>query len=151
MNFFLNPVWSLSRLIWDFKGVFSSAWDLSVWEGEGGETQATQKATLFPRGPMLHPAMNGVLKNIILVTRLIFRPSQPHHFVCRLRALCVSKCSNWPHNKLSERQGFSSSDQKLHEWEVDVSLGGWHASFCCCLALACAGLWLFFRLLQKRK
>jgi len=28
---------------------------------------------------MLHPAMNGVLKNIILVTRLIFRPSQLLH------------------------------------------------------------------------
>lgn len=38
----------------------------------GGEAEPTQKATLFPSGSALHPAMNGVLKNKTLWTRLFF-------------------------------------------------------------------------------
>lgn len=40
----------------------------------GGEVEPIQKATLFPSGSVLHPIMNGVLKNITLGTRLFFIP-----------------------------------------------------------------------------
>lgn len=40
----------------------------------GGEVGPTQKATLFPSGSVLHPIMNGVLKNTTLGTRLFFIP-----------------------------------------------------------------------------
>lgn len=88
VNLNQNPAWSQKRddsSLPVYLGVFCEhLGSVSVRRREGGQTQATQKTTLFPRGSMLHPAMNGALKNIILVTRFIFRPSQPHHFVCRL-------------------------------------------------------------------
>lgn len=51
----------------------------------GGEVGPIQKATLFPSGSVLHPIMNGVLKNITLGTRLFFIPHN--------RAICPTVSS----------------------------------------------------------
>lgn len=57
-----------------FVGQRSSSYFSALGSEKGGEAEPTQKATLFPSGSVLHPTMNGVLKNITLGTRLFFIP-----------------------------------------------------------------------------
>lgn len=57
-----------------FVGPRSFSYFSALGSEKGGEVEPTQKATLFPSGSVLHPSMNGVLKNITLGTRLFFIP-----------------------------------------------------------------------------
>lgn len=61
MGFFFFFVWPRSFSYFSVQG-----------SEKGGEADPTQKATLFPSGSVLHPSMNGVLKNTTLGTRLFF-------------------------------------------------------------------------------
>lgn len=67
-----------SRLSLTLRGIFVGLRSFSYFSAlgseKGGEAEPTQKATLFPSGSVLHPSMNGVLKNKTLGTRLFFIP-----------------------------------------------------------------------------
>lgn len=67
-------LWFISNMEGYFCGPRSFSYFSALGSEKGGEVKPTQKATLFPSGSVLHPSMNGVLKNITLGTRLFFIP-----------------------------------------------------------------------------
>lgn len=80
-----------SGLSQTLRGIFVGPRSFSYFSAQGsekgGEAGPTQKATLFPSGSVLHPTMNGVLKNITLgldyFSSLITEP-----FVPEFRVVC---------------------------------------------------------------